>query len=137
MRLIDAVLYWWDTRRHGPVRFHSGGVHGRKRVHSDGFERAVTTIPAPKVDPRWKKKQALAAPARYYGDGGTRHASGELDVEVSERGEVVAVWFRCQPLPFRWDVASAARAEAMRCMYRDAGQCRLTGVEILDPEPRT
>jgi len=36
---------------------------------------------------------------RYYGGWGTIHGTDKLDVEV-EDGEVVAVWFRCQMLPF-------------------------------------
>jgi hypothetical protein len=85
----------------------------------------------------WRKpdifaqKQALAAPGRYYGDGGTIHDSTYLDVET-HNGEVVAVWFRCQMLPFRQIEESALRAAEMRRGY-PAGT-RLTGVEILDPE---
>lgn len=35
------------------------------------------------------------------GSRNTIHASGLLDIEVNELGEVTAVWFRCLNLPFR------------------------------------
>ncbi len=38
----------------------------------------------------------------YYGDGGTIHGHGRLDVEIDPgTGEVTSVWFRCLNLPFR------------------------------------
>ena len=38
----------------------------------------------------------------YYGDGGTIHGTGHIDVEVDpDTGEVTAVWFRCLNLPFK------------------------------------
>jgi hypothetical protein len=37
---------------------------------------------------RWRRKQELAAPSRYYGDGGTIHNTGALDIEVVD-GRVV------------------------------------------------
>jgi len=82
---------------------------------------------------RWKQKQDAAKPGRYYGDGGTIHSGTELDVEVDSSGRVVAVWFRCQPLPFRQADVDVDRANEMRSMYRGYGS-KLTGVEILDQE---
>lgn len=38
---------------------------------------------------------------RFYGGGGTIHRSTELDVGVDREGNVVAVWYRCQSLPFK------------------------------------
>jgi hypothetical protein len=78
---------------------------------------------------RWQLKQDLAAPSRYYGDGGTQHGHRELHVEVHD-GEVVAVWFRCQLLPFREIVVDEERARSMRIV--DALP-QLTGVEVLGP----
>jgi hypothetical protein len=82
----------------------------------------------------FQKKQTLAAPARYYGDGGTIHHNGELSVET-HCGTVVAVWFRCQALPFHQSEASGERAIEMERMYgnekQDCGVI-LTGVEVLD-----
>ncbi len=72
-------------------------------------------------------KQRLAAPGRYYGDGGTIHHTGYLAVETRQ-GRVVAVWFRCQMLPFRQTEVDAQRAGEMD--RADAGQdVTLTGVE--------
>lgn len=55
---------------------------------------------------------------RYYGGDGTIHADGEVNVELDKRGNVVAVWFRCQPLAFTQSTASAARTEEMLRMYQ-------------------
>lgn len=79
-------------------------------------------------DELWALKQELAGPGRYYGDGGTIHNSTELDVETY-KGNVVAVWFRCQMLPFRQIDVDSARAEEMRRSTYKAG---LTGVEVID-----
>lgn len=75
-------------------------------------------------------KKALAcqsAGTRYYGDGGTIHSSATLDVEVCD-GRVVAVWFRCQALPFRQSNVGAQRACEMRGMTAP----ELHGVEVRD-----
>jgi hypothetical protein len=77
----------------------------------------------------FEEKQRLADPARYYGDGGTIHSTGHVDVEVDEAGEVVALWFRCQLLPFR----VFRRHDDDRYGPEDFSPGRLTGVEILDP----
>jgi hypothetical protein len=49
----------------------------------------------------WEKKQELAAPSKYYGDGGTIHGSGTIDIDIDANGHVVMVWFRCRTLPWR------------------------------------
>lgn len=85
-------------------------------------------------DVRWAWKQALAEPGRYYGDGGTVHHSGYVDVEVDDDGQVVAVWFRCQHLPFRQSRADQRRANDMRNLYAAEGVPTLTGVEVHDAE---
>lgn len=46
---------------------------------------------------------------RFYGDGNTIHSTGHLDVETRD-GKVVAVWFRCQMLPFKQAEVGASRA---------------------------
>lgn len=79
---------------------------------------------------RWLKKQKLAAPSRYYGDGGTIHSSNHLDVETKD-GRVVAVWFRCQQLSFVQTEVGENRAESMITNFW-AGM-PLTGVEVVDP----
>jgi hypothetical protein len=80
------------------------------------------------LNKRWRKKQKLAAPGRYYGNGGTVHPGSQLDVEI-HNGHVVAVWFRCQALPFQQVDVDAFRAAEME--HVPAPQ--LTGVEVLDP----
>lgn len=77
---------------------------------------------------RWQKKQDLASPARYYGDGGTIHSTGFLDVETY-RGRVVSVWFRCQPLPFEQVAVDKQRADEMDGQFVPVA---ITGVEVLD-----
>lgn len=79
----------------------------------------------------WTLKQQLAAPGRYYGDGGTIHGSTWLDVEVDGDGQVVAVWFRCQMLP--WRVFRRTGGDG-RYGPEDMSPCQLTGVEVRDPE---
>ncbi len=86
-------------------------------------------------DDVYAAKQRLAKPGRYYGDGGTIHSTGYLDVETRD-GHVVAVWFRCQMLPFRQTEVDAERAAQMGRVALDVGQdVTLTGVEVLDEAP--
>lgn len=54
---------------------------------------------------------------RYYGSDMTVHRTNQLDVETDKDGKVVAVWFRCQALPFQQSTAEDWRAEEMRNMY--------------------
>jgi len=71
--------------------------------------------------------------SRFYGDGNTIHHTTALDVETDSDGVVVAVWFRCQPLPFRPVVVSVSRANEMDRMYRDSPMPAISGVELDDP----
>ena len=57
--------------------------------------------------------------SRTYGHDKTIHQNGEVNVELDEAGDVVAVWFRCQPLPFTQHRTNAQRADEMRRMYSD------------------
>jgi hypothetical protein len=77
---------------------------------------------------RWWARQRLAGQGRYYGDGGTIHATGTIDVEIFE-GEVVSVWFRCQVLPFTQREVDARRADAMT---RQAANVEITGLDVRD-----
>ena len=52
-----------------------------------------------------------------YGYGGTIHSSKEVNVELDNKGKVVAVWFRCAALPFTQTVVDAQRAMEMDVMY--------------------
>jgi hypothetical protein len=77
----------------------------------------------------WNRKQTLAhdSGARYYGDGGTIHASGQLDICMTPDGTVTQVWFRCQMLPFA--VSVSADREPVACESLPV----ITGVEVRDP----
>jgi hypothetical protein len=65
-------------------------------------------------------KRPLAKEELRYGDDGTIHRTGHLDVEVDNYGKVVAVWFRCMPLPFEQSHAEPHRALDMNRMYSGA-----------------
>jgi hypothetical protein len=72
---------------------------------------------------------------RYYGDGGTIHGTQHLHVETNIEGDVVAVWFRCQPLPFEQVVVGLSRAREMRSMGNPRSRgTSLHGVEVRDPK---
>ena len=60
---------------------------------------------------------AFASPQRTYGGAGTIHQTGEVDVELSPTGQVVAVWFRCVALPFTQRSVDVRRAVEMVQMY--------------------
>ena len=75
---------------------------------------------------RAKHAAAATTGAHYYGSGGTIHQTGHIDVEV-HNGVVVAVWFRCCPLPFRQADVLEHRAQDMKRMY--PLKMILTGVE--------
>jgi hypothetical protein len=82
----------------------------------------------------WQIKQDLAKPGRYYGDGGTIHGTEYVDIETDSAGRVVAVWFRCQMLPFEQTTVHDVRAHYMREAYAEGHVPKLTGVEVLDAE---
>jgi hypothetical protein len=79
----------------------------------------------------WELHQRASAPSRYYGDGGTIHSTGYLDVET-HKGTVCAVWFRCQMLPFKQFEVDGERAGSMEDEI--PGLPILTGVEVYDQE---
>ena len=98
------------------------GLFGRSKAKLDEFRVY------------WDAKQNAAKltdpHARYYGNGGTLHGDTVLDVEV-HNGQVVAVWFRCQQLPFaQHDVLDDEAAEAL--MASKSRLPMLTGVEVVD-----
>jgi len=49
-------------------------------------------------------------------------------------GNVVAVWFRCQPLPFTQSIAMGERAEEMRSMYEREAAPKIEAVVLRDEE---
>lgn len=82
----------------------------------------------PEPETAWQLKQRAASPSRYYGDGGTIHSTTYLDVET-HHGTVVAVWFRCQMLPFRQTEVDGRRASDMESVTELPA---ITGVEVYD-----
>lgn len=71
-------------------------------------------------------------PERFYGGSDTYHDSDFIDVETDDDGRVTAVWFRCQPLPFRQDNWGRGRSAEMREMYRTTNIPRVIGVTLED-----
>lgn len=56
-----------------------------------------------------------------YGHDKTIHNTKHLNIEVDEEtGEVVAVWFRCMPLPFEAKFVDRQRSTEMEHMYLDS-----------------
>ncbi len=68
---------------------------------------------------RPKYKEPEENPLRIYGGDKTIHRTGEVNVELDIDGKVVAVWFRCQTLPFTQNVVDWQRAESMRRSYAE------------------
>lgn len=93
----------------------------RKWLQGRGRERGDTGI----VNP----EPAL----REYGGDRTIHHTEHLSVEVSASGEVVAVWFRCQMLPFKGSFADTGRARQMRSMYANSDLPSIHSVTLRDP----
>lgn len=74
---------------------------------------------------------AMRDPAvRVYGHSGTIHSSEQLDIEVNANGTVVAVWFRCQQLPFEQSYANGSRAANAK--VPNPRLPRLVAVEVID-----
>ena len=71
---------------------------------------------------------------RKYGWDMTIHGSSELDIETDDRGLVVAVWFRCQALPFSQVAADEERANEMHAMYMSMSLLKIVGLELEEPE---
>jgi valyl-tRNA synthetase len=66
-----------------------------------------------------------------YGHDKTIHRTQHLNVELSEDGDVVSVWFRCSALPFDQTVVSKSRAKEMKQMYKTGiSKIKLNAVEI-------
>lgn len=70
---------------------------------------------------------------RFYGRDGTIHRTEQLNIELDpDNGEVVAVWFRCQPLPFTQTTTTEERALEMRGMYEHGPMPAIVGVTLKD-----
>ncbi len=64
-----------------------------------------------------------------YGYEKTLHCTTKLNIERDKKtGKVVAVWFRCLPLPFTDDVVDSDRSKEMIDMYADP---KLQQLELL------
>lgn len=85
----------------------------------------------------WRKLQsAVGEDKRFYGDGGTIHHSNHVDVETDAGGAVVAVWFRCQPIPFRQTKSDQQRCKEMVGMYEANPAPDLCGVVVRDKKSK-
>lgn len=82
-------------------------------------------------NPFRRRKAVKAGAPRVYGFDMTIHQTEVLDVEV-RNGEVVAVWFRCQPLPFNQSNTGEVRAQEMRGMYAGSPMPGLLAVTVKD-----
>lgn len=103
------------------------GAHKKYVAHD-----AVAAKSASRVD-LWDAKNELCQQSgnRYYGDGGTIHDTGHLHVET-HNGKVVAVWFRCQLLPFEQVDVDSHRATEMLQGAISFPPPELRGVELKD-----
>jgi hypothetical protein len=105
---------------------------GGSPMTPEGRRRIEAQPPSRGVDDVWQAKQALAHPSRYYGEGGTIHGTTELDVEICD-GTVVAVWYRCQQLPYR--EVQVSRSRVADVVHLEGELPAITGVELLDAPP--
>lgn len=76
----------------------------------------------------YERKQAVHAPDRFYGSGGTIHPTEHLDVEVCD-GLVVGVWFRCQQLPYQ---VTRVQRDEVPVHFRAEQLPKLKGVVVRD-----
>jgi hypothetical protein len=107
---------------------------GSRRAETN-LDRIIENVSAWFRTRHWRRRQKefRRTGTRYYGNGGTIHSSGHLDVEVYD-GKVVAVWFRCQPLAFEHHDVRVERAMSMQAMYTQSAHPMptLCGVEVRD-----
>lgn len=64
-----------------------------------------------------------------YGYDGTIHSTTHLHVETN-KGKVVAVWFRCMPIPFEQCPVDPERAAEMERMYVETSVRKLVAVDV-------
>lgn len=77
-------------------------------------------ILAPDDHPEAQEALLAATEAEIrYGDEGTIHRTGEVNVERGQDGTVVAVWFRCRTLPFSDSRISEPREATLREAYAE------------------
>lgn len=126
LRLFNAVSGYCE---HGVPRGYCGPCMGKFPVPPDEVDAYLAEMRRPTP---FELKQELAQPSRYYGDGGTIHGTNHLHVET-RHGKVVAVWFRCQQLPFEQVEVDESRAATSQAINRSGELPAITGVEVLDP----
>lgn len=97
------------------------------------FERARSLCLEARHRLRLARRALFPGRIRHYGDDGTIHRTGEVNVEVDRSGKVVAVWFRCAVLPFTQDVANEERARGLRRIYERPPR-QITAIDFVDPE---
>jgi len=68
---------------------------------------------------------------RFYGGDGTYHETTDINVELYN-GKVIAVWYRCQALPFTQNESGPHRAAEMEKMYKDYPMPEIRGLELKD-----
>lgn len=68
---------------------------------------------------------------RYYGGNKTIHHTNDLNIELYD-GKVVAVWFRCQCLPFDQTEVEHDRATDMIRCYNENTMPNIIGLELED-----
>jgi len=68
-----------------------------------------------------------------YGDNRTIHHNGYLDVEIY-KGTVVAVWFRCLPLPFKETRIDADRAKSLKGINETSFEIKAVIIEEKENE---
>ena len=81
---------------------------------------------------RLARRALFPGQVRHYGDDGTIHRTGEVNVEVDKQGRVVSVWFRCSLLPFTQKMVDEGRAEDMRGIRQDRLP-KITAIDFVDP----
>jgi hypothetical protein len=110
---------------------------GKEILRGDGlrhpyrfYHAAIDAVYHWWTDRHWRRRQAgfKEKGTRYYGDGGTIHSSGHIDVETCN-GKVVAVWFRCQQLPFKQAEIEKRSAKEKKGMTERL-KLSLHGVEV-------
>lgn len=83
---------------------------------------------------RWPRRVKKTIPDgfRFYGGNGTIHSTDHVSVETNEHGNVVAVWFRCQTLPFLQRTVNDHRAYEMIAAYQEYPPPAIHGLVLKD-----
>lgn len=78
------------------------------------------------------KTVAESEPTRTYGLDGTIHRNTGVNVELDKDGRVVAVWYRCQMIPFTQTVVDKNRADSMNRIYDNEILPEVVSIELLE-----